>query len=57
MNFLLKQVSHFFNQKKWTLRFNHIGDGGSVEQIQYRVELQCLEHLWNHENMFQTGVI
>ena len=21
------------------------------------VELQWLEHLWNHENMFQTGVV
>ena len=21
------------------------------------VELQWLEHLWNHENMFETGVI
>ena len=21
------------------------------------VELQWLEHLWNHENMFETGVV
>ena len=21
------------------------------------VERQCLEHLWNHENMFETGVV
>ena len=21
------------------------------------VELQCLEHLWNHENMFKIGVV
>ena len=23
----------------------------------YTVELQWLEHLWNHENMFETGVL
>ena len=23
----------------------------------YTVELQWLEHLWNHENMFETGVV
>ena len=21
------------------------------------VKLQCFEHLWNHENMFETGVV
>ena len=24
---------------------------------QYIVELQWLEQLWNHENMFETGVV
>ena len=24
---------------------------------QHTVELQWLEHLWNHENMFETGVV
>ena len=28
-------------------------DGG----LPYTVELQWLEHLWNHENMFETGVV
>ena len=23
----------------------------------YAVELQWLQHLWNHENMFETGVV
>ena len=23
----------------------------------YKVELQRLEHLWNHINMFETGVV
>ena len=23
----------------------------------YTVELQWLEHLWDHENLFQTGVV
>ena len=23
----------------------------------YTEELQWLEHLWNHENMFETGVV
>ena len=26
-------------------------------ETEYRVELQWLEHLYNHENMFETGVI
>ena len=25
--------------------------------LQNTVELQWLEHLWNHENMFETGVV
>ena len=25
--------------------------------ILYTVELQWLEHLWNHEKMFETGVV
>ena len=23
----------------------------------YKIELQWVEHLWNHENMFETGVV
>ena len=26
-------------------------------KVQYTVELQWLEHLWNHENMFDTRVV
>ena len=26
-----------------------------VLQLEYTVELQWLEQLWNHENMFETG--
>ena len=25
--------------------------------VAYTVELQWLEHLWNHENMFERGVV
>ena len=25
--------------------------------LTYTVELQWLEHLWDHENMFETGVV
>ena len=25
--------------------------------INCTVKLQCLEHLWNHESMFETGVV
>ena len=28
-----------------------------IEKKNYTVELQWLEHLWNHENMFETGVV
>ena len=27
------------------------------ESLPYTVELQWLEHLWNHENMFEIGVV
>ena len=27
------------------------------DSLPYTVELQWLEHLWNHENMFETGVV
>ena len=36
------------------------GDAVSHEhapQRLYTVEFQWLEHLWNHENMFGTGVV
>ena len=29
----------------------------SASNIIITVELQWLEHLWNHENMFETGVV
>ena len=29
---------------------------GAVFKV-YTVELQWLEHLWNHENMFETRVV
>ena len=28
-----------------------------VYGIIYKVELQWLEHLWNHEIMFETGIV
>ena len=28
-----------------------------LEKKRYTVELQWLEHLWNHENKFETGVV
>ena len=28
-----------------------------VEIMASTVEIQWLEHLWNHENMFDTGVV
>ena len=34
-----------------------IGSDLSFCVTTYSVELQWLEHLWNHENMFETGVI
>ena len=27
------------------------------DSLPYTVELQWLEHLWNYENMFETGVV
>ena len=27
------------------------------DSLPYTVELQWLEHLWNHENMFKKGVV
>ena len=27
------------------------------DSLPYTVTLQWLEHLWNHENMFETGVV
>ena len=27
------------------------------DSLPYTVELQWLEHLWNHENMFEKGVV
>ena len=31
--------------------------GVTSKCIQYTVELQWLEHLWDHENMFEAGVV
>ena len=30
---------------------------GLHKYLKTTVELQWLEHLWNHENMFETGVV
>ena len=27
------------------------------DSLPFTVEIQWLEHLWNHENMFETGVV
>ena len=32
-------------------------DGASFLKLVSTVELQWFEHLWNHENIFETGVI
>ena len=29
----------------------------AYSRLQYAVELQWLEHLWDYENMFETGVV
>ena len=26
-------------------------------RLLYKVEFQCLEYVWNHENMFETGAV
>ena len=36
---------------------NHRGLHISKAPLLYIAELQWLEHLWNHENMFETGVV
>ena len=35
------------------------GDSNEMSQHIYQctVELQWLEHVWNHENMFETGLV
>ena len=43
------QALHDFKRK--TYEFLHF------RGRMYTVELQWLEHLWNHENMFETGVV
>ena len=39
--------------------FLRCGDMTSLAYLKhlYTVELQWLEHLWNDENMFETGVV
>ena len=39
----------------FTLELPHRGD--SNEYKQYTVKLQWLEHLWDHENQFEIGVV
>ena len=31
--------------------------GTSNEYLQHTVELQCLEHLWDHGNLFKTWIV
>ncbi|MEW8487794.1 MAG: hypothetical protein AB2705_21650, partial [Candidatus Thiodiazotropha sp.] len=35
----------------------NLASSESPEKLQYTVELQWLEHLWNHEIMFETRVV
>ena len=46
-----------FSMKYFELKCS--GNGGVVFVMQFSttVELQWLEHLWNHEDMFETGVV
>ena len=30
-------------------------NAGTPSSLAYTVELQCLEHLWKHKSMFETG--
>ena len=34
-----------------------VGYFGLYGSLRYTVELQWLEHLWNRENMFESGVV
>ena len=42
---------------KWKLRLNLEEIRSILNETANTVELQWLEHLWNHENMFKTGVV
>ena len=41
---------------KWITEQRNPNGGFSSTQV-YTVELQWLEHLWSHENMFETGIV
>ena len=43
-----RKSDHVFNRTQWTFRHTLIA---------YAVELQMLEHIWGHVNMFETGVV
>ena len=36
-------------------KIEHAGSYSHLMKLQHTDELQWLEHLWNHENMFETG--
>ena len=43
--------------KQEDTKFISPGETGRTLWCQSTVELQWIEHLWNHENMFETGVL
>ena len=50
--------------RSWGIRFQPISNLMQITRklikkinASYTVELQWLEHLWNHENMFETGIV
>ena len=52
-------IEIFFLISTHTMTLDRYNPGTDHEGILYynTVELQWLEHLWNHENMFETGVV
>ena len=47
--------SHIFVKYR-SLKFVAVEKNGFAVYVQ-TVEFQWLEHFWNHENMFETGVV
>ena len=70
LGYLLLKIFHFEQTGNLKLMF-HLGQirkpknnfpcGTNVSLINFwfpnTVEVQWLEHLWNHENMFETGIV
>ena len=42
---------------KYSLQRIFIPDASNPYSLSNTVEIKWLEHLWNHENMFETGVV